>query len=327
MLINDRVYGTQEINDPVILELMESAPITRLKRINQAGASVYAIPKKNVTRYEHSVGVMLLLRHFGASIEEQAAGLLHDVPHTAFSHVIDFVFPDKENNHEFHEQFHARILSESTIPAILNKYGFTIQRILDEENFSLLERNIPDLCADRLDYTLRDFTAMEGRQPEIDQHLEGLTVYEGEIICRNRQSATALAREYLRLDETYWSNPREVALYHVLADAIRIGIDDGILCIDDLFTDDREVDAKLRHSGNTAILKKLDLLNPAFAVVEDRTNHNFYCRNKLRYIDPKFLDVTRMLRLSDVDPAIKEAIQTHREKIERGNYIRIILAS
>jgi HD superfamily phosphohydrolase len=34
---------------------------------------------------------MLLVRRLGASLEEQIAALLHDVSHTAFSHVIDSV--------------------------------------------------------------------------------------------------------------------------------------------------------------------------------------------------------------------------------------------
>jgi len=156
MNINDRVYGINIIQEPVLIELINSKPIQRLKGINQAGASQYAIEGKTVTRYEHSLGVMILLKKLGASIEEQIAGLLHDIPHTAFSHVIDFVFKDTNPNHEFHEKFHKKIILQSEIPTILKKFNFVdIDRILDEHNFSLLEKSLPDLCADRIDYTLR----------------------------------------------------------------------------------------------------------------------------------------------------------------------------
>jgi len=157
MIINDRIYGSIEITEPVLIELINSKPLQRLKGINQAGASKYVLPEKILTRYEHSVGVMVLLRKLGASLEEQIAGLMHDIPHTAFSHVIDFVFQDE--NHEFHEKFHASIIKNSEIPAILKKHGFSLKRLLDEHNFKLLERKIPGLCADRIDYTLRDMTA------------------------------------------------------------------------------------------------------------------------------------------------------------------------
>lgn len=40
---------------------------------------------------------MLLNRQLDASMEEQIVALLHDVSHTAFSHVIDYVFDDHDN--------------------------------------------------------------------------------------------------------------------------------------------------------------------------------------------------------------------------------------
>lgn len=90
MLVNDEIYGEYEV-EAVLQDLIQSKPVQRLKGIHQGGASYLVNPKWNVTRYEHSMGVMLLIRRLGGSIEEQIAGLLHDVSHTAFSHVIDFV--------------------------------------------------------------------------------------------------------------------------------------------------------------------------------------------------------------------------------------------
>ena len=75
MEINDCVYGKCEITEPVLVELIHSKPLQRLKGIMQSGARVYIFSNRDVTRYEHCVGVMLLLRKLGASIEEQIAGL------------------------------------------------------------------------------------------------------------------------------------------------------------------------------------------------------------------------------------------------------------
>ena len=121
MEIDDRVYGKIQVTEPVLLEIMQSQPVQRLKGIYQAGISIRAIPKLTVTRFEHSVGVMYLLQKLGASVEEQIAGLLHDVPHTAFSHVVDYVFRSKE--HDFHEKFHEKIITESGVPIVLKKYA------------------------------------------------------------------------------------------------------------------------------------------------------------------------------------------------------------
>src|SRR3989339_1947776 len=136
MKIQDRIYGQVNIEELILLELMASEPLQRLKGIKQS------LSNQTVSRYEHSLGVMILLKILKAPLEEQIAGLLHDVPHTAFSHVIDFVFENKD--HEFHEKFHEDIIKNSEIPDILKKYNFDLSRILNEKNFPILERKLPD---------------------------------------------------------------------------------------------------------------------------------------------------------------------------------------
>ena len=96
---NDRVYGEVTVDDPKALALIETPTFRRLKGVKQAGPSAFAFPFKTVTRYEHSLGVYLLLRKLGAGAKEQLAGLLHDVSHTAFSHAVDFVVSSVEQDH------------------------------------------------------------------------------------------------------------------------------------------------------------------------------------------------------------------------------------
>ncbi|MFP9052094.1 HD domain-containing protein, partial [Enterococcus faecalis] len=98
MEISDIIYGQHHI-DGVLEELIKSAPVQRLKGIYQGGASFLVNRKWNVTRYEHSIGVMLLIKKLGGTIEEQIAGLLHDVSHTAFSHVVDVVFENQAEDY------------------------------------------------------------------------------------------------------------------------------------------------------------------------------------------------------------------------------------
>ena len=80
----DRVYGETEIADPALLGLIGAPTFQRLRGVRQAGPSAIAFPFKDVTRFEHSLGVHVLLRRLGASRKEQVAGLLHDISHTAF---------------------------------------------------------------------------------------------------------------------------------------------------------------------------------------------------------------------------------------------------
>ncbi|MBM7602580.1 HD superfamily phosphohydrolase [Metabacillus crassostreae] len=73
MIISDEIYGIFEV-DSVLEELILSDPIQRLKGIHQGGASYLVNEKWNVTRFDHSIGVMLLIRKLGGTVEEQLQG-------------------------------------------------------------------------------------------------------------------------------------------------------------------------------------------------------------------------------------------------------------
>ncbi len=151
----DRLWGEIEFGHPALEELAESEPVQRLRGIALAGASQYLFPdRRPITRYEHSLGVMHILSMLGAGLEEQVAGLLHDIPHTAFSHTVDIVFPNNEYN--YHERFQREIVMSSTIPDILARHGIDQKAALEPDSFPLLEKPLPNICADRIDYALRD---------------------------------------------------------------------------------------------------------------------------------------------------------------------------
>ena len=155
MFIKDNIYGEFEIEEPILIELINSKPVQRLKGIIQQVIPTRFQRFPWFTRYEHSIGVMLLLRKLGATIEEQVSGLLHDVSHTAFSHMIDMLlYNDLDEN--FQDKNHENIIKNSEIPKILENYNFDVNKISNPANFSLLEQPAPDLCADRVDYCLRD---------------------------------------------------------------------------------------------------------------------------------------------------------------------------
>src|SRR3989344_4642865 len=154
MVVSDRVYGQIQITHPLIKELINSSPVQRLKKVGQSGADNLIDLTRNISRFEHSIGVWYLLQKYGANTEEQVAGLLHDTPHTAFSHVADMVFPNED--YTYHERFTEKVILDSEIPGILKKYGLSAKRILNKSKFHLLDAELPDLSADRIDYFLRD---------------------------------------------------------------------------------------------------------------------------------------------------------------------------
>lgn len=324
MEISEKIYGSDIKIEPVLEELMRSKPLVRLKKINQAGATVFIKENRTTTRYMHSVGVMLLLKHLEAPLEEQIAGLLHDVPHTAFSHVVDFVFPNKYHDH--HEKFHEKMITDSEIPGILERYGYDVKRIVDEKNFPLLENNLPDICADRIDYTLRTFSDYLDMTERMKGYLNDFIVHENEIIMSDSDMARAFSLDYLRADVDFWSEPLEIMAFRILADAIKTGLEKGILTEDDLFTDDVSVYEKLKMGKDEDVISHLEKLTPKLEIeLTDEGEHEYFLKSKLRYIDPKIIEPDEsIIRVSEKFPDYKEAMEEHNEKMKRGFFVKLI---
>jgi len=148
MKYTDKIYGDFEFSG-VIKELINTKVFQRLKKIHQGGPVFLVKPKINQTRFDHSVGVMLLIKQLGGSIEEQIAGLLHDISHTAFSHLIDYVLDIEEE--DYHEKRYEEVLKDEELIDVLKNNGFATEKFLDLEQYQILEYPLPNLSADRIE--------------------------------------------------------------------------------------------------------------------------------------------------------------------------------
>ncbi len=213
MKINDRIYGGFEINEQVLIDLINSKAMQRLKGISQFGMPDEFYHKNGFSRYAHCVGVMLLLRKLGASLQEQVAGLLHDVSHTAFSHVIDWVIgdPEKEN---YQDEVFLQFIEKSEIPSILEKHGYDYKKICDVESFSLLENNAPDICADRIDYSLREIADFESME-NFKLILDSLTTFNGNIVFNSGNAAELFAFGYMKCNKEHWAAVESKSRYYM----------------------------------------------------------------------------------------------------------------
>ncbi|KAK8056445.1 hypothetical protein PG993_001672 [Apiospora rasikravindrae] len=215
--IRDELYGTVTITEPVLTELLRSEALARLAGVHQHGISGLLGLTPKVTRLEHTVGAMLLVRHVGASVGEQVAALLHDVSHTAMSHVVDFAMAtSSEDEGSFHEVHKMRYIRDFTpIPEILARHGFVdLPGPLDEELFPLVEQPAPRLCADRLDYALRDVVGLKHMTLADAQRVIASPAGRYLVLQDQDQAlALALARAYAACDRDVWGNPSHGDLY------------------------------------------------------------------------------------------------------------------
>jgi uncharacterized protein len=293
----DRVYGDVAIDDPKVLALISCPTFQRLKGIRQAGPSAFAFPFKTVTRHEHSLGVYLLLGRLGADLRERVAGLLHDISHTAFSHAVDFIISSEEQDH--HEGLKPEFLERPDIVSALRALGFSPREFYDDSVYPLLERPLPWLCADRLDYFFRDgLTCGVASREAVDRFLAHLDVVDRTIVFTDADVAREAVALFDEMNRHWWAGPVEAYIYNEFADALREGFDTGALREKDLLRDDAHVLACLRGSKNPVIAEKLDHIIHFRPDLAARYTPRVVPKN--RWLDPPVLVDSTYRRLSEL---------------------------
>lgn len=213
--IIDPIYGHVEISEleQLIINTSETA---RLRRIQQLGLADLAFPGANHTRFEHSVGTLFIADKMANALdlcEEEIvkvriAGLLHDIGHSAFSHVVESIL---KRNPEYqpvikgkkflrHEMFTRHIISTSfhtrseiavRVEAICRPESFfeEIAKMatgdLDKISKPYLAQIISDdIDADRIDFLLRDsyHTGVSLGLVDVDQIVGGLSLSNDRIL-------------------------------------------------------------------------------------------------------------------------------------------------
>jgi len=305
----DTVYGSTSFTEPMILDLMQSDAIERLRRVLQHGITAVLGITRPITRFEHSVGAMILVQRAGGSVCEQAAALMHDVSHTAFSHVADFVF---SGPYSYHEEKRCEWMAQSDIPAVLSRHGVDWRDFLNDERFPLLEQPSPRLCADRLDYFLRDSLALGIlTQVQATQLSGSLVVAAGRFAVRELDAARLFGYKYIEADQTSWSNKTAILLYELTARALRTAFGRSVIVETDLWGGDKQLWDKISQSQDTATAAsvKLILRYRDFVVDEskpdesnpDESKLTVRLQPKIRTIDPDVLTEGGMLPLSALD--------------------------
>ncbi|UYM15995.1 HD domain-containing protein [Endozoicomonas euniceicola] len=333
-------YGDMHFSSPgeqLFGDLLHSQPIQRLKQINQYGViqlvDTSGQNDEPYSRYDHSVGVLYLLRRFQAPYKEQVSGLLHDVSHTAFSHVSDYLHTESPaGNPNFHDSLFTSFLEQRGLSGILDRYGLSVAEVDPKKPaFARLERELPDLCADRLDYILQG----AGRrgvltQSQSDEILNALLFDEktAHWYVKSRKAARRLAEASIELNSKIFATAWGLMLYQWTAEALR-----RLITLGDLSTEDvlyHKTDAQIWNilSGSKdpqieALMRQMtsswysvsETVDPEKA---DRIFKNIRCR----VIDPRVLSSKGWERLSAIDSEFRQRVNKELNRC-RNIYVRI----
>lgn len=317
---HDRIYGSIKIEEPVIIDLINTPSVQRLKAIDQAGYFEPHFPGSKHSRFDHSVGVYLLLRKFGAPLEEQVAGLIHDVSHSAFSHAIDYVLDEgSEHEHNHQDNIFEKYVLESEIPGILEKHDLDVTYILNEENFPLLENNLPDICADRIDYSLRGLIMYQLTDITVVRRiLNDLTVIDRQWVFNNQKMAKQYAELFCTLNKKCFSGINTAVMFRTLSDYLLHALEKGYIEKSDLYKNDSFVLNKINK--HTLMDKELDNLwqrmNKGTGFKNDPNNYNTRVICKSRIIDPLFIYDSQPYRVSELYPEWRKVVEEERRPKE-----------
>lgn len=304
MIIEDKVYGIEEIKEPILIELINCNSLHRLKYIAQFGLPDEYYHINGFSRYEHSIGVFILLKRLNASLKEQIAGLIHDVSHTAFSHVIDWVIGDPTKE-DYQDNVFLDFIKKSEIPSILEKYGFDYNDFANLEDYSLLEKNSPSLCVDRFDYTIREIKYLNG-SINIKLILDDLINWKGNLAFKSKIAGKLFAEAYIKCQNEHWAGQQAKMRYHILAEILRKAINEKLIVFSDLEKYDDFVIDLLLKSGDVEILSKLKLLREGFDIT--KSEKGVLLNKKFRYVDPEILVNNSLVNLSKVSKDYKDIL-------------------
>ncbi|PJD95018.1 MAG: hypothetical protein CK425_09745 [Parachlamydia sp.] len=321
-------YGSLEVDEPVLLKLIESPSFQRLKYIHQYGVAYYTTHAEEYTRYDHSLGVFAILRLKNASLEEQIAGLLHDVSHTVFSHVGDWIFGKAHRECDYQTSVHSLFLERYGVGDILKKYHFTIEQILPLQHlFPRLEQKAPALCADRIEYNIQG-ACYQGflSYAEAMELLADLQFIEGDWVSTNPVLMAKLARFSLMMTQQCWGSAANHLSSEWLAKAILRAVDLGHITFETIhFGIDQTVWDLLLHSADPMIQKLMRgvLETDSHFEFVDAAQADLIIKGKFRGIDPLILWRGKKTPLTQMDAVFCKDYQSVKEKMEKGWSVKI----
>ena len=305
-----RIYAS-ELPD-FIVRLADTPPMRRLKHVGMnCGCEYVALHKHDMcrryTRFEHSVGVALIVWHFTHDVKQAIAGLFHDISTPAFAHVVDFMNGDHLTQESTEARTAEMIDRSPEIQAILGEWGLRTDDVCDYHRYPIADNASPHLSADRLEYTFGNFIqyGVCGVE-EIGRFYQSLSAgsnEEGqpEIVFIDPEIAEQFALYSMKNSYVYISDSDRYTM-QFLAEALKFAMQGkGGLTMSDLYTTEERVIRKLKknriNDNMWYTYTKIQEVRRTSKPIPDA-----FCvkvNAKRRYLDPFVKDIGRVTRFSE----------------------------
>lgn len=240
---------------PVLAVLAQTPPLLRLREVGMnCGCEYTRFPRFRkigpYSRYDHSLGVGLIVWHFTGDAAQAAAGLLHDAATPVFAHVVDFLYGDHLHQTTTEARTEELIRRSPELLAALSALDLTVEQVADHHRYPIADNDTPRLSADRLEYTLgnlvnygflslREAAAFYG-DLAVDFNEDGAQ----ELSFRTPETAAAFALAALQTSRVYVADEDRFSM-QVLADLLRVALRRGVLTAEALIGTEPSVIRKL----------------------------------------------------------------------------------
>lgn len=244
------------------------------------------------SRFDHSLGVALIVWQHTHDRKQAMAGLLHDVATPVFAHVVDFLKGDYLAQEATEAGTEATILDSRELCTVLGKYGLTVDEVKDYHLYPVADNDSPRLSADRLEYSLGNmFNYGFADHRTVEALYKDIAVGENEcgeteLAFTHLEQASAFAALALSCGKVYVCDEDRYAmqrLSEVLADALQA----GAITAGELNTTEPQIIAKLTANEETAKAWHAFRALHATEIADDAQSsvwRKIYA--KKRYIDP-----------------------------------------
>jgi len=202
------------------------------------------------SRFDHSVGVGLIVYHFTKDPKQALAGLFHDISTPCFAHVIDFLNGDHVNQESTEEETKRMIEMDQDIQQLLKELGLTSEEVCDYHLYPIADNDTPQLSADRLEYTLGNIINYGfGSEEEVAQIYQDLMVTTNEqgieeLAFKTKEIAEKFTRLMVRCASIYECDA-DRCMMEYLALLLKEAIEEKVINRKDLYTTEDVVIRKL----------------------------------------------------------------------------------
>jgi HD superfamily phosphohydrolase len=321
-----------DVKDEIIDEFLRSGAIERLKWIEQAGPIVYFGMAPYFSRYEHSLGVMYLIKKYGGTLNEQIAGLLHDSSHTVFSHLSDILFKiGWSSESSYQDNIQKWYLKESGLEDIANRYFISIDDIsADNEFYQMLEQPLPDMCADRIEYNIHTgYIYNLISKSDVNSIIEHLKYDHDKKkwYFDSVEWAKKFANLSLYFTKEVWGSAWNIVFYEVFAIALRRALSLGSITLNEIhFGTDFAVIKKMKGLNDKKINKVFECCKNIGAIFEltEKDNYDLERYPKFRGIDPFVKIKNELIRLTKLDKEFCENYYSTKAFCEKGHRIKLL---